>query len=649
MNYSVISILLLLACCAAALIWLVYRSNASSYSQYLVPGIVLLLATLGWQTQSRAFLADLGGERLFNRPVASPANGYVSSDECKACHPGKYATWHKTYHHTMTQLPSAETVAGDFSDQVLEFDAMRFRPFSECGKYYIAALDTRLPQSEQREVVRQVTLLTGSHNYQVYWYEAEPPRTLGQFPIVYFIRDARWIPRQAAFITPEMDIREHDETGRWNDTCLLCHSVNGRRETGKNLRVKEIDTRVAEFGIACEACHGPGGEHVRRFRNPLRRYLAHFRKNSDTGMVSPAKLTAERATHVCGQCHSIHKIHSDWLDGGTKFRPGKSLETDRQFIWGGVKSTDPAENKFLRTYYWNDGVVRVRGREVMDVLRSPCFSGGEYSCLSCHSLHKEPSDTRSDREWTDDLLRPAALDSTVCVNCHVRLSGTQARVQHTRHSAASTGSDCMNCHMPHTNIGFLRGIRNHRVTVPSVQVTLDTGRPLACNQCHLDKTLAWSADHLQAWYGQNVPELPDVYKDTAASLVWLWSGDPGQRALAAWSMRWPPAQAVSGTQWPVPHLLLTLADDYPGVRETALRSLEENQVLPKMAVDVFGEFELRNAQIELRRKAWLKRAAGGAAGTLSPALLILPDGRLDRERVDRLRAARDPDPLTLSE
>ena len=38
-------------------------------------------------------------------------------------------------------------------------------------------------------------------------------------------------------------------------------------------------------------------------------------------------------------------------------------------------------------------------------------------------------------------------------------------------------------------------------------------------------------------------------KTVAAAVLWAVQGDAGQRALAAWSMGWSPAQTASGKDW----------------------------------------------------------------------------------------------------
>ena len=44
------------------------------------------------------------------RPLEEPANGYVSSSECRECHAAQHASWHASYHRSMTQVADAATV-----------------------------------------------------------------------------------------------------------------------------------------------------------------------------------------------------------------------------------------------------------------------------------------------------------------------------------------------------------------------------------------------------------------------------------------------------------------------------------------------------------------------------------------------------------
>ncbi|MEW6273281.1 MAG: cytochrome c3 family protein, partial [Thermodesulfobacteriota bacterium] len=84
-----------------------------------------------------------------------------------------------------------------------------------------------------------------------------------------------------------------------------------------------------------------------------------------------------------------------------------------------------------------------------------------------------------------------------CTQCHAELGAEARLVAHTRHAAGSPGSRCYNCHMPNTAYGLQKATRSHEITSPSVVESAEVGRPNACNLCHLDRTLAWTADELE--------------------------------------------------------------------------------------------------------------------------------------------------------
>jgi hypothetical protein len=52
--------------------------------------------------------------RITDRPIQVASNGYAASPTCQACHPSQYRTWHSSYHRTMTQVATPETVVSSF-------------------------------------------------------------------------------------------------------------------------------------------------------------------------------------------------------------------------------------------------------------------------------------------------------------------------------------------------------------------------------------------------------------------------------------------------------------------------------------------------------------------------------------------------------
>ena len=62
-----------------------------------------------------------------HRPIQVLRDGYVSSIRCRTCHPQQYASWHASYHRTMTQVATPETVATTFDGVELELHGQIYR------------------------------------------------------------------------------------------------------------------------------------------------------------------------------------------------------------------------------------------------------------------------------------------------------------------------------------------------------------------------------------------------------------------------------------------------------------------------------------------------------------------------------------------
>jgi formate-dependent nitrite reductase cytochrome c552 subunit len=291
-------------------------------------------------------------------------------------------------------------------------------------------------------------------------------------------------------------------------------------------------------------------------------------------------------------------------------------------------------------------MVRVSGREYNGLLESPCFkSNAQLSCFSCHTMHQPAADPRPTAQWADDQLTAGMDGNQACLQCHATFRTNLSA--HTRHQSNSSGSSCYNCHMPYTTYGLLKTIRSHTISNPSATESVDAGRPNACNLCHLDKTLAWTAETLSRWYGTPGVQLSADDQTIAASLQWLLKGDAGQRAIAAQAMGWPAAREASGTDWMAPHLATLLDDPYDAVRFIAARSLRS---LPGMT-GLHYDFV---APSPVRRKSQLQTMAlwDGSRrrpGRAEAQLLMTSAGDVDIETVLRLLKERDNRRMLLRE
>ena len=160
------------------------------------------------------------------------------------------------------------------------------------------------------------------------------------------------------------------------------------------------------------------------------------------------------------------------------------------------------------------------------------------------------------------------------------------------------------------------------------------------------RTLAWTSEYLQKWYGAPPAALTGDQQRVAASLLWLIQGDAGQRALAAWSMGWRPAQAVSGTGWMAAPLATLLNDPYDAVRQVAYRSLRAVPGFETFQYDFLAPPSERTAAT-LRALALAQRVS--VSGRTDSALLLTPAGTPQLDAIVRLGLQRDDRPVILRE
>lgn len=542
-----------------------------------------------------------------------PPSGYTSSSACRSCHPSEYQSWHQSYHRSMTEVASAESVRAPWQERLQDEQGRQYRLFRRDSEFWVSLPDPdQLAASVRRgqgsasvpRVERRVLMTTGSHHYQGYWLPGLRGNELWQLPFVYHFESQRFLPRRAVFLEPPED---PPYWARWNSSCIQCHSVAG--EPQHDAASDRFATRAAELGIACEACHGPGAAHVERQKNPLTRHETRRAGAGDSSVVQPARLAAERASEVCGQCHSyfVPSAAERWWQTGftDSYRPGADLSTSRHLLDYEQDRERAVElvGSDLDSLFYADGSVRVGGREWNGLRQSACFTRGQgdrqISCLSCHQLHGGSRDAQ---------LREGALTNGACTGCH---SGPAAALrEHTHHAADSSGSSCVNCHMPYTSYALLGGVRSHRITRPAVDATGVGLPPNACNSCHLDRDLGWTRGWLERWRGDagspgaqaERSAAEPVRLESAAALA-LLSGDAALRVVIAAQLGWAPTRAASGSTWQPQLLVEALADPYAAVRFVAYRSLRSFPGFEDLSYDFIAEpRERERALLEARER-----------------------------------------------
>ncbi len=579
------------------------------------------------------------------RPDIDRSEGYLGSESCKKCHEDYHQSWHTSYHRTMTQPITPATAPAAINNTSVTVEGLTYL-FTRRNEDFFVELND--PIAHGKRMTRRLVLMTGSHHMHVFWYESGFDKTPAQLPILFLIDQQRWIPRRSAFLrTPNSD--KGHELGRWNETCCQCHATHPRTRPEPDHTT--WDTRVSDFGITCEACHGPGEAHV-----AFHQLAFNSPKPDSDPIVNPKDLPSRTRSDMCGQCHGILMVNitnaedqEEFFTHGRRFRPGNRLDESYflQVVRGSEKHWESETFSIFNEvpgrfhgHFWPDGEVRVSGRDYTGMIESKCFQQGELSCMSCHTMHQQ--DVTLQTQWKNDQLLPGMESDAACLQCHPKYK--QLGTEHTHHAIDSEGSRCMNCHMPHTVYGILKTIRSHTISNPSVATTIETGRPNACNLCHLDHTLEQTAIHLSKWYGHNKPELAIEEKTTAASVLYLLGGDAAQRALQVAAFQWAPAQEASGTDWMQLYLLVGMDDSYDAVRLISERAYKSLPSATPLTYDALDSPQKREMAIGTAYQKILQTPL-----TPNAALLIDPQGTLDQSRFEALYNRRNHRAVYLQE
>jgi predicted CXXCH cytochrome family protein len=284
--------------------------------------------------------------------------------------------------------------------------------------------------------------------------------------------------------------------------------------------------------------------------------------------------------------------------------------------------------------FWGDGTPLTTALEYQGMALSACYEGGHgrMKCVSCHSMHEgKPHFQLAKRMETNDA----------CYQCHETYR--QRLAEHTHHPAESQGSICYNCHMPYQVYSLLTTHRSHRISVPRVQDSLGTGKPHACNLCHLDKSLGWTQEQLGKWYGHAPEPLNEQDEKYSSALLHLCQSDARSRAIVAGAFSWPPAQDASGTTWQGPLLARVLEiERYPAVRYLGYRGLRSLYGAGVGSYDYLGRPAERKAQLEALGPDLMERFRVRRGSY--PFLPLTQDGRTDSAVLDGLLQKRkDPD------
>jgi predicted CXXCH cytochrome family protein len=396
---------------------------------------------------------------------AHAKSDYVGNAACTRCHATAARDWSVSLHRRILQPATANSVQGNFTQGKVVLQGATYVLVHRNGSYYIAE------SSSGAERERRVDYTLGGWRFQLYLTTAPDGRIL-ILPPAWDILNKRWI-HEADTDNPE------DAPGVpvqvWNKTCASCHV--SRVEKNFDLAQLRYATKWQDFGVNCESCHGPGGEHVAqaaKIKVPDVKAQAAAR----AAILNPARLDAARSTTVCAACHSLHDTYAPG------YRPGANYY---DFFLPVLQYRVPAEG----SPYWPDGRPAWMSNEVVALWQSRCFLKGGATCTTCHT------NPHNVDVGANPQLR--STNNALCAKCHSAIVTNVAA--HSHHPAGTPGSACVNCHMPPAVASLGVAFQDHSMSIPVPENTVRHGIPNACNMCHQDKGVDWAARQMDGWWG----------------------------------------------------------------------------------------------------------------------------------------------------
>jgi hypothetical protein len=69
-------------------------------------------------------------------PLIGPRDDYVTSGACQECHADEHASWQRSFHSSMTQLATTNTMRGAFDGSSIEAEGLLYRVFHKGERYW---------------------------------------------------------------------------------------------------------------------------------------------------------------------------------------------------------------------------------------------------------------------------------------------------------------------------------------------------------------------------------------------------------------------------------------------------------------------------------------------------------------------------------
>ncbi len=405
------------------------RAGRCFHAPFLIRALrVLMVVFAGPGPDAAGGAADKPPE--FPPPILDrkPAAGMtcVGDEACNTCHLDKTGTYHQTAHARTSSLPSRDSIHGGFSagsNALRTANPNLYFAMAADGNGFsqTAVLKTSPSQVMTRTERFDVVVGSGRKGQTYLFWDGDG---LFQLPVSYWTELGEWVN------SPGYTDGTANFERPIGPRCLECHASSFvSRPPAEN----SYNKTSLVLGISCEKCHGPGSEHVARYRS-----ASPPRSPAAAAIVNPARLSRDRQMDVCALCHAGI---GNALAQPLSFAPGDVLDHYLEF-----PKLEPAAH------------IDVHGSQVQLLARSRCFqSSPTMTCSTCHDVHRPQR----------DLGELAAR----CLKCHqVESCRTFPKLGH------QIDRQCIGCHMPLQEtaqiiISAVNGsslqpkVRNHQIAI----------------------------------------------------------------------------------------------------------------------------------------------------------------------------------------
>lgn len=389
---------------------------------------------------------------IFTNTDSIPNKHYVGSQKCKECHSDQFQQWEGSHHDKSMQKANRQTIIAPFNGEVFKSQGVTSTFFQKDGKFYVNT-EGRDGKNHDFEIIYTFGL-TPLQQYIVLFPDGQYQCLRTAFDTV----KNKWYDLYPDFKVVHKEWLHWSRGGlNWNTMCADCHSTNVK----KNYNEKEhsYNTNYAIINVSCEACHGPGKDHVENALHSGNDYKTD-------GTMQMVGLNSKELVDACARCHARrenitlhHTPQGTFLD---HYFP-QLITQDIYHADGQILDEDYVYGSFVQSKMYHNGV----------------------SCKDCHNPHS------TERKFDDNRL---------CMQCH---EGTTYNVEsHHKHQMGTEQALCINCHMPGKYYMGNDFRRDHSFRIPRPDLSLKYGTPNACAGCHKDKDDEWAYENFVKLYGE---------------------------------------------------------------------------------------------------------------------------------------------------